>query len=143
MQGTIVWMFLDDLGKTPTSHTANSYRLCQMPHTDNCHCNIGAKLPLHTMHKTQSRWVSTYHVCRVLHWNLDMLYRTVPLEKRSNVARLMTAPGSKHFRAQEVLVQACTFKIIPICFHVNMVSPDNNNPIIHAVQSTNLRRKEK
>ena len=124
MQGTFIWMFLDELGKTPTFHTANSYRLCQIPHTDNSHCNIGAKQPLPTKHKTQSRWVSTYHDCVVLHWNIDMLYRTISLEKSSIVARL-------------------PLKIIPICFHVNMVSPDNNNPIIHAVQSTNLRRKEK
>ena len=48
----------------------------------------------------------------------------------------MTAPGCKHLWAYEAQVQTNTSKIIPICFKVNLVSADNDDPTIHPLQSS-------
>ena len=91
--------------------------------------------------KTQSRWASTYHDCVVLHLNNDKFCRTILLDKRSNIARLMTAPGSKHFKAYKSLVQLHPSDIIPICFDENVVHTDNTNTTTHSTPATILASK--
>ena len=133
MQGTIKWAILDDLGKHHTFYMTNSYFAPDAPHQ--------LFSPQHWSqtaftNQAQSGWASTYHDRVVLHWNEDRFCWTIPLDKRSNVARLMTAPGCKHLWAYEAQVQTNTSKIIPICFKVNLVSADNDDPTIHPLQSS-------
>ena len=46
------------------------------------------------------------------------------------MAKLTTAPGSRHFKAYKSLVQSPTSDIIPICFNVNMVHMDNEDEMV-------------
>ena len=123
-QGTIKWSLLDDQGRAHTFRIPNAYYAPKAPHR--------LLSPQHWSQtafsdKTLTGWATTYHDRVVLHWNKDKCRKTIPLDVRTNVAKLYTSPGTTHFRVYAALMETQIADSIPLCFNVNVVSADDNH----------------
>ena len=96
MTGTILWSWLDDMGKRHTFRIPNSYYVPQG--------SVRLLSPQHwaqTQSKNKQKGntpaCKTYHDKIVLGWNYGENQLTVPLSKGSNVATFEMAPGYNKF----------------------------------------------
>ena len=138
LQGTLKWTILDDMGCPHTFRIPNAYYAPNAPHR--------LFSPQHWSqtafkNKTLTGWATTYHNWVVLHWNNDTCHRKIPLDNQTNVAKLFTAPGTKHFQGYETLMWLQITNSIHVCFNVQLVPSDDNDLTLHRSSSPISARK--
>jgi hypothetical protein len=96
-EGTLVWHIEDDEGRAHRITIKDSLFVPKAP--------ICLLLPQHwaqsvdNIHpKPHGTWCADYHDCLVLHWDQEHFHRTIPWDRRTNVARLRSAAGTVKYR---------------------------------------------
>jgi hypothetical protein len=96
-EGTLVWHIEDDEGRAHRITIKDSLFVPKAP--------ICLLSPQHwaqsvdDIHpKPHGTWCADYHDCLVLHWNQEQFHRTIPWDRRTNVARLRSAAGTVKYR---------------------------------------------
>jgi hypothetical protein len=96
-EGTLVWHIEDDSGRT---HKITIKESLHVPKAPICllspqHWSQSADDKNPNPHGT---WCADYHDCLVLKWDQEQYQRTIPWDRRTNVARLRSAAGTTKYR---------------------------------------------
>jgi hypothetical protein len=96
-EGTLVWHIKDDEGRAHKITIKDSLFVPKAPI-----CLLSPQHWAQSVDDTHPRphgtWCADYHDCLVLHWDQEQFHRTIPWDRRSNVARLRSAAGTVKYR---------------------------------------------
>ena len=124
LKGTVKWKIEDDTGRVHIFRIPGTFYAPKAP--------FRMLSPQHWSKEinrgrigTKGAWCTTYEDRVTLCWDNNLYVRNVKLDPATNVATLLTAPGTKRYQIYEAILKTQTeFKTELRCFKLNTV-PDN------------------